>query len=269
MLQLSDNLKIKTKTLKNKITAMRGSSEFLGFILDRNDSLILSPARKNGKMFTYSPVGVERKFGITPKNQRAILRILKDDYHCLSYEFSPYDGIDEKLKSNWHWYKKLVEEFNLSHEEALERIRYKKVRVSVRNNCKEVFRELFYLDAVAYEITLKNILNSNGQITSMLLYFGKYPISKMNAGSQTCKVAEELFEERRRNGENVVLKKVSNLSDTLSRIVDKIPEIKALVFGDIKGNSVKVYQKITNEMLMRHGLSKECVDDIMLHHFKK
>ena len=97
MLQLSDNLKIKTKTLKNKITAMRGSSEFLGFILDRNDSLILSPARKNGKMFTYSPVGVERKFGITPKNQRAILRILKDDYHCLSYEFSPYDGIDEKL----------------------------------------------------------------------------------------------------------------------------------------------------------------------------
>lgn len=254
--------------LENKLTKIRGSSDFLRFILDRNDSLVISPNRKNGKMLTYSPATVERKYGISPKNQRAILRILKNDYRCLGYKFESYADVGTKLKSNWIWYKELVEKHNLDYNEALERIHYKRAKVSLYGNCKAVCDELLALDNVAYEIHLEDVLDSGGNKSSVLLYLGNFPISKLNYGSQTCNAAEKLFGEKRQNGESVTIERVGNLSDVLSRIVDKILEVKGLVFGDIKGNSVIVYPTITNRMLLERGLSKEYLDDIMLHHIK-
>ena len=256
--------------IKNKISSVPGSSKFLRFILDGDEKIIHNRTRKNREMFAYNPIEAEQKFGISHKEQITILRILRDKYRCLQYDRSDkYKTTAEALEKNWAWFKTLVDKGNIDFDEALDRIKYRTIKVSLRENYKDVYGDIFALDKVVYKITLKGTLDSKGNRASVFLCFGEFPISKMNDGSQTCEVAEELFGEERKNGENVVIKNVSNLSDVLSRIMDKVSELKNLVFSDITGNSVKVYSKITNKMLVEQGLSKECVDDIMLHHIKK
>lgn len=256
--------------IKNDITSVAGSSKFLKFILDGDEKIIHNRTRKNREMFTYSPIEVERKCGICPIEQIVILRILRDEYRCLGYNRSDrYESIAEALEENWTWFKDLVEKKQVNFDDALERLKYRTIKVSLRDNYKNVYDDIFALDRVVYEVTLRDVLDSTGKRTCVLLYFGDFPISKMNDGSITCKVAERLFGEKQKNGNNTILENISNLPDTLSRIVDKVPELRNLVFSDITKNSVRVYPTITNRMLVEHKLSKEYVDDIMLHHIKQ
>lgn len=256
--------------IKNDITSVAGSSKFLRFILDGDEKIIHNRTRKTREMFTYSPIEVEQKCGISPIKQITILRILRDEYRCLGYNRSDrYESTAEAIEDNWTWFKTLVEKNRVSFSDALERLKYRSIKVSLRDNYKSVYDDIFALDTVVYEITLKDVLDSKNKRTSVWLYFGNFPISKMNDGSITCKVAERLFGEKQKNGNNTILKNISNLPDTLSRIVDKVPELRNLVFSDITKNSVRVYPTITNRMLVEHKLSKESLDDIMLHHIKQ
>lgn len=257
--------------IKNKIASVPGSSKFLRYILDGDEKNIHNRTRKNRERFIYSPIEAEQKFSISPKEQIVILRILRDEYRCLLYNREDkYKSTAKALEENWAWFKTLVEKNNIAFGDALERLKYRTIKVSLRDNYQSVYDDIFALDKVAYKVHLEDVFPPNSSNrTSVLLYFGDYPISKMNDGSQTCKVAERLFGGQHQNGKNVEIGNISNPSDVLSRIVDKILEVKGLVFSDLQGNSVKVYTKITNRMLMDNKLSKEYLDNIILHHIKR
>ena len=262
--------------LENKITKIRGSSEFLRFILNENDKIIHNPTRKNTERLAYSPIEAESEYGITPKQQIEILRILKDKYKCLSYKRYKYSSTGKSLEVNWERFKELVERKHIDHDDAIERLKYKTIKVSLKSNCGEVYSEIFALEKVVYKATINiggapSCENSVKPDAPISLFINDKKICKTNSGSNTRYVLEKAFadidsldEETLKDGFTVKINRnMKNLSDTLSSTVRRNDVLKKLLYSDVHKKEFKVYPEITNSRLGQLGFRKADVDDII------
>ena len=259
--------------MENKLLKIPGVPDFLKFILDEDKKLLHDPKRKHRETFSYNPMEIEKKMGLTPQQQLKMMRYLKNNYDkCVRYDEKKFSGNDwDIVDANLDKFLRYTKNEKLKAIKALERIKYESITVTVFDDYEQVYNKIFALDEVVFKVSIKICSTSStddcvsDDAPISLCINDRKIYTTRTADSNTKYVLDLAFndEEKLKNGLVVRVDRKMNLSDVLLSTVKRNGILKKLIYDNIKGNSFEVYPEITNRILEAKGLSKADVEDII------